>query len=234
MRSRPGCPPVGGVGVKDVLVKVVRTAVGILLLTLGAFVAAPAAHAQYPPTVGAGRVSRSELKQCQCTQFSGEGFAPGTSVTVVDEQPGGGERVVTTVTADDKGGFKVKVCFDQTAPEGEHTLVARGAGTDGGAHEDRATVTVQGSVCNGKNDEVHPNVSGEDTSTENRGGGGTQAGSGGAGGGSGEGSGDGLGGVPLPRTGADVILPGLALGFCLVLAGAATVHLTHRRRVVAG
>lgn len=223
------------------MVKVVRTVVGILLLTLGALAAAPAAYAQqYPPTVGAGRVSRSELKQCQCTQFSGDGFVPGTPVTVVDEQPGGAERVVGTVTADDKGSFRLKVCFDETSAEGDHTLVARGADPAGGAHEDRATVTVRGSVCNGKNDEVHPHTGGGDTtgdSTENRDGGagaGPGSGSGGSGSGSGSGSDGGVRGVPLPRTGADVILPGLALGFCLVLAGAATVHLTHRRRAVAG
>lgn len=208
-----------------------RTAVGILLLTLTALGGA-AAHAQYPPTVGAGRVTRSDLKQCQCTQFSGDGFTPGTPVTVVDRGPDGIEHVVATVTADDKGGFKVKVCFDSTSAEGTHTLVARG--TDAaGAHEDRATVTVGGSVCNSRADEVHPaaGADGEVTEpgsmTQDRGSSSSSS-SGGAGGGGAD-----VGGVRLPRTGT-MVLPGLLVGFSLVVLGTGAVHATRRRRMVTG
>jgi hypothetical protein len=225
-------------------VRLVRTGIGILLLMLGALWVGPAAHAQYPPTVGAGRVSRSELKQCQCTLFSGDGFVPGTPVAIVDEGPDGTSRIVATVTADDKGGFKEKVCFDSASAQGGHTLVAQGTEPGGGAHEDRASVTVAGSVCNTKSDEVHPKVSDAGSDTENRDGGSAGAGSGAGGAGSGSGNGSsgsgtsvsgvGVRGVDLPRTGADVILPGLAVGFCLVLAGAGVVHLSHRRRLAAG
>jgi LPXTG-motif cell wall-anchored protein len=117
--------------------------------------AAAPALAQYPPTVGAGQVTRSTLKQCQCTQFSGSGFAPGSSVTIVDKYPDGSEHTVRTVVADSKGRFKTKVCFDQNSPEGSHTLIARGTDSAGNAHEDRAVVVVDGSVCFKRGDEVH-------------------------------------------------------------------------------
>jgi LPXTG-motif cell wall-anchored protein len=113
------------------------------------------AFAQYPPSVGAGKVTRSTLARCQCTQFSGEGFKPGSSVTISDEGPSGNRRAVATVVADSKGRFTTKVCFDGTSEQGAHTLVASGAGPDGAPHDDTAVVTVQGSVCDRKGDEVH-------------------------------------------------------------------------------
>jgi hypothetical protein len=203
--------------------------VGILLLTLTVGTAVPAA-AQYPPVVGNGRVTRSEVKQCQCTQFSGDGFEPGTTITVYDKPANGAERVVATVTADNKGGFKVKVCFDEKSPEGEHTLIARGIQAGGeDAREVRATVRVEGTSCFGKGDEVHnPNgIGGEGEEEQPRGGG-----SGPGGTGSGDGSGPDVGGVGLPRTGTGYVLPGLLLGFTLVVTGAGVVHLTRRRRLV--
>jgi len=203
--------------------------VGILLLTLTLGTAVPAA-AQYPPVVGNGRVTRSEVKQCQCTQFSGDGFEPGTTITVVDRGPNGAERVVATVTADDRGGFKVKVCFDEKSQEGRHTLIARGIEAGGeDAREVRATVQVEGTTCFGKGDEVHnPNgVGGEGEEEQPRGGSGGTDGEG-----TGSGDGTGVGGVGLPRTGTGYVLPGLLLGFTLVVTGAGVVHLTRRRRLV--
>lgn len=212
-----------------------RTVVGILLLTLTVGWGTPAAFADYPPTVGAGRVSKSELKQCQCTQFSGEGFAPGAPVTIVDRWPDGTVHRVATVTADDKGGFHYKVCFDGTSPEGSHTLTASGTEPGGGAHEDSADVVVSGSACNGKNDEVHPNGQGAGIDDPAAGPGAGGAGSGaGSGSGSGAGSGANVGGLHLPRTGAVVVVPALAFGFLLVLLGALAAQLTRRRRVAAG
>lgn len=204
--------------------------VGILLLTLTLGTAVPAT-AQYPPVVGNGRVTRSEVKQCQCTQFSGDGFEPGTTITVIDRSPNGAERVVATVTADDRGGFKVKVCFDEKSQEGQHTLVARGIEAGGeDAREVRATVQVEGTTCFGKGDEVHnPNgVGGEGEEEQPRGG----SGPGSGGSGSGDGSGPDVDGVGLPRTGTGYVLPGLLLGFTLVVTGAGVVHLTRRRRLV--
>lgn len=226
-QERPRCPAaVHDDATEMAHVKLVHL-VGILLLTLTLGTAVPAA-AQYPPVVGNGRVTRSEVKQCQCTQFSGDGFEPGTTITVVDRGPNGAERVVATVTADDKGGFKVKVCFDESSQEGRHTLIARGIEAGGeDAREVRATVQVEGTACFGKGDEVHnPNgeIGGEGEEEQPRGG------SGGTG--SGDGSGTDVDGVGLPRTGTDYVLPGLLLGFTLVLTGAGVVHLTRRRRLV--
>jgi LPXTG-motif cell wall-anchored protein len=116
--------------------------------------AAPAL-AQYPPSVGAGRVTRSAVRQCQCTQFSGEGFAPGSSVTVVDEYPDGSRHAVATVVADSKGRFTAKVCFDDKSAQGAHTLIASGTDANGAPHEDRAVVTVDGTNCFKQGDEVH-------------------------------------------------------------------------------
>jgi hypothetical protein len=203
-----------------------RHLAGLLLLAVTMGTALPAAHAQYPPTVGNGRVTRSELKKCQCTQFTGDGFQPGTEVTIVDKDPAGIEHVVGTATADNKGGFKIKVCFDEQAAQGDHTLIARGAAPGGGAHEDRATVHVEGTNCFGKGDEIHnPNAVGsvDEEQPRNDGSGAT-----------GSGSGPAVGGVGLPRTGADYVLPGLLVGFLLVVSGTAVVHLTRRRRLVLG
>lgn len=174
-----------------------------LLATLFALVAlggatAPA-WAQYPPSVGAGKVTRSSLKQCQCTQFSGDGFAPGSPVTIVDQYPDGSEHVVRTVVADSKGSFKTKVCFDQNAPQGKHTLIARGSDRQGNAHEDRATVVVDGNICFQRGDEVHGDRFGR---------------------------GDGGG---LPRTGSGTTVPALFLGFGLVVAGSGVVLVFRRR-----
>lgn len=213
-----------------------RHLVGTLVLALTMGTALPA-HAQYPPTVGNGRVTRSEVKQCQCTLFSGDGFLPGTTVTVTDRGPTGAPKVVATVTADSKGGFKVKVCFDEKSVPGKHTLAAKGTGADGKPREVRATVTVDGSVCFGKGDEVHnPNAAGEDDQEEGREGSGSGSGTGaGSGsGGSGTGSGPAVDGVGLPRTGAGYVLPGLLFGFLLVVTGSAVVHLTRRRRLLPG
>jgi hypothetical protein len=198
-----------------------RHLIGILMVVLTLGVAAVPASAQYPPVVGNGRVTRSEVKQCQCTQFSGDGFEPGTVVTITDKGPKGPARVVATVTADSRGEFRVKVCFDEKSAEGKHTLTATGTQRGGGAREVRATVTVKGSVCFAKGDEVHnPNaIGGEDDDEQGRGGT--------------DGDGPTVGGVgALPRTGTGYVLPGLMLGFLLVATGTGVVHLTRRRRLV--
>ncbi len=111
-------------------------------MLVGLVLAGVPASAQYPPTVGNGRVSRSQIAQCQCTQFHGDGFAPGTDVTVTDN----GE-LVAVVTANDEGNFTVKVCYDGSDTEGDHLLEARGTNPSGGEHLDRATVNLSGSAC---------------------------------------------------------------------------------------
>ena len=197
-----------------------RNTIGTLVLALTLGAALPAAHAQYPPTVGSGRVTRSELKQCQCTQFSGDGFAPGTTVVVVDRGPDGVERTLGTATADERGRFRFKACLGENAAEGTHTLIGRGVNESGGPREVSATVRVAGSVCFRKGDEMH-DVDDEEQPRD----GGTGGGDGGTGG---------AGGGGLPRTGAGYVLPGLLLGFALVVGGTVVVHLTRRRRLVTG
>src|SRR3712207_5221173 len=120
-----------------------RTLLGALLAVLVIGGAAPA-WAQYPPTVGAGRVTRSTLKQCQCTQFSGDGFKPGSTVTIVDQHPDGSEHTIRTVVVDSKGSFKTKVCFDEHAPQGSHRLIGRGQDKAGNPREVHAVVVVRG------------------------------------------------------------------------------------------
>lgn len=182
-----------------------RTLLGALLAVLVIGGATPS-WAQYPPVVGAGRVTRSTLKQCQCTQFSGEGFKPGSTVTIVDRYPDGSEHVVRTVVADSKGGFKTKVCFDEKSPQGSHTLIGRGVAPDGSAREVHSVVVVNGSVCFKKGDEVH----------------GDRFSRGDTGGTDGE----------LPFSGSASTIPMLLLGFGLVVAGSGVV-LVFRRRTYA-
>lgn len=111
---------------------------------------AGAANAQYPPTVGTGNVNRSTVKKCQCVIFSGDGFAPGSPVTITDNG-----RFVARVTADRRGTFRHRVCFDEKRAEGRHDLLATGTNPSGGAHEVRATVFVRGDTCFRRGDEIH-------------------------------------------------------------------------------
>lgn len=232
----------------------VRSALGtlVLVLTLGWMV--PAAHAQYPPTVGAGRVSRSELKQCQCTLFTGDGFEPGSTVPIFDRGPDGVTRAIGSTTADNRGAFRFKVCFDEHDDEGTHTLIGRGTGADGRPREVRATVRVQGNTCYRKGDEIHSpsEFHGDGDGNGNTGNGtdgngntgngtdgtgtdGTGTDGTGTGGTNGNVGGvrNGRGADGLPRTGAEYVLPGLLLGFLLVVTGSGAVHVARRRRLVA-
>lgn len=204
-----------------------RSALGILVLVLTLGAAVPAAQAQYPPTVGAGRVSRSQLKQCQCTLFTGDGFEPGSSVLILDRGPDGVTRPLGTATVGNNGTFRFKACFDEHDEQGTHTLIGRGTGSNGAPREVRATVRVEGTICFRKGDEVHDPSEIKDDE-EDRGSGGP--GTGGPGTDVGAGGDDKGGG--LPRTGADYVLPGLLLGFLLVVTGSGAVHVARRRRLV--
>ena len=114
------------------------------LLTAGA------TYAQYPPTVGNGNVNRSTVKKCQCVMFSGDGFAPGSQLTITDNGV-----FVAQVTADHRGSFRHRVCFDERRAEGRHDLLATGTNRAGGPHEVRSTVFVNGDTCFRRGDEVH-------------------------------------------------------------------------------
>jgi LPXTG-motif cell wall-anchored protein len=112
-----------------------RHVVGALLLALffGASLA-PAANAQYPPTQGNGRVTKSTVAPGGCVTFSGDGFAPSTTVTVTDNG-----KTVTTVTTSLTGTFSVEVC-----PEvlGVHNIRGTGKNPVGGTRVVVAQVTV--------------------------------------------------------------------------------------------
>jgi LPXTG-motif cell wall-anchored protein len=180
-----------------------RSLLGALVAVLVLAVGAAPSWAQYPPAVGAGKVTRSNLKQCQCTQFSGDGFAPGARIVITDTAPDGSRKNVGTAVADGNGSFTIKVCFDENSPEGTHTLTGRGKGVDGKQREVHSTVVVKGSVCYKKGDEIHG-----ERFERPRGSGG------------------------LPTTGSDSTIPALLLGFGLVVAGSGVV-LVFRRRTYA-
>ena len=122
-----------------------RVALPFLGLSLSVLTLAGIAAAQYPPAVGSGQVSRSTLKRCQCTQFTGDGFVPGERVTVTDNG-----KVVATVTVGRDGAFRVKVCFDERTAEGRHEL--RGAGASRAVS---SVADVRGDTCFARDDEVH-------------------------------------------------------------------------------
>jgi LPXTG-motif cell wall-anchored protein len=83
-----------------------RNVVGTFLLTLFLGTAlATAASAQYPPQAANGRVTKSTVGPGGCVTFSGDGFAPGSTVTVTDNN-----ATVGTATASVTGTFSLQVC----------------------------------------------------------------------------------------------------------------------------
>lgn len=125
-------------------------AVALLSTLLWLLVPGTAAYAQYPPTAGNGEVNRSTVKRCQCVLFSGDGFAPGSQVTITDNGV-----FVARVVADGRGRFRHRVCWDERQGEGRHDLLASGANVSGGTHEARASVIVRGDTCFRRGDEIH-------------------------------------------------------------------------------
>lgn len=114
-----------------------RHVVGALMLALffGASVA-PAAFAQYPPTQGNGRVTKSTVSPGGCVTFTGDGFAPSTTVTVTDNG-----KTITTVTTSPTGTFSVEVCPEV---KGVHNLRGTGKNPLGGTRVVVAQVKVLG------------------------------------------------------------------------------------------
>ena len=117
-----------------------RDVVGTLMLTvfLGCALA-PAASAQYPPTAGNGRVTRSTVGPGGCVTFSGDGFAPNTEVTVTDNQ-----TTVGTVTTSLTGTFSFEVC---PTVLGVHILRGTGQTPTGATRVVVAQVRVLGSLA---------------------------------------------------------------------------------------
>jgi len=108
-------------------------ATGTLTILLG-MALAPAAAAQYPPTSSSGRVTAGRVEPGGCVTFSGDGFEPGTDVTVTDN-----DTEVRTVQATDTGAFSTSVC---PTVLGVHILRGTGTGANGGERTVTAEVTV--------------------------------------------------------------------------------------------
>lgn len=114
---------------------------GVVLMSgIGAASAAP----YPPPATGEGKASPSRVKQGHCTNFSGDGFLPGSQVEIFDDATRYGNT-----TADNSGGFGSRVCFAGDARVGSHVLSARGLNNavtpdDPAAREVTAEVTVVG------------------------------------------------------------------------------------------
>lgn len=176
------------------------------------------AAATYPVTTAPGTVSRSTVAAGGAVTFSGEGFRPGTAVTIGVSQRGDGGRfaapipasVAGVVHADAAGRYTVTLTL--TVP-GRTTLTATGLAPDGATLEDVAFVTVLSSGSSGGNG--------------SGGSGGNGSGSNGAGG---NGSGAGGGSNSLPRTGADNVASELWIAGGLLTAGGAGLVVSKSRR----
>jgi hypothetical protein len=109
---------------------------GIFLVLFVVLAGAVPAQAQYGATVGNGRVSKGAVQPGGCVTFSGDGFAPNTTVTVTDNG-----ATVGTPTTTATGTFSFQVC-----PEVKGVHILRGTGTNpaGGTHVVVARVTVAG------------------------------------------------------------------------------------------
>jgi hypothetical protein len=114
----------------------VAAAAGLALLGTGV---ATAAGPYPPPSKGTGRVDPSHIKAGECAVFSGDGFAPATSVAISDN---GVSRGTTTTTA--SGTFSIQLCYATNATKGQHQLSGSGTGADGNPLTVYATLIVEG------------------------------------------------------------------------------------------
>jgi hypothetical protein len=109
-------------------------------LGLGLTSTGTALAASYPPpTTGQGQVDRSVVHPGECVHFSGGGFAKGASLVITDN----GHRT-TTGKANQKGNFRVRVCFSSNATLGRHVLRASGEGYNTAPRVVSAEVRVEG------------------------------------------------------------------------------------------
>ena len=83
-----------------------RNAAGTAVLTLvlgGALFSS--ASAQYPPSAGNGHVTKSTVGPGGCVTFTGDGYAPNSTVTITDNG-----TTVGTVTTSLTGTFSKQIC----------------------------------------------------------------------------------------------------------------------------
>ena len=112
-----------------------RNVVGtaVLTLVLGGALFSPAS-AQYPPSAGNGHVTKSTVGPGGCVTFTGDGFAPDSSVTITDNG-----KTVGTVTTSVTGTFTKEVC---PTVLGVHILRGTGKTPTGATRVVVAQVTV--------------------------------------------------------------------------------------------
>jgi hypothetical protein len=114
----------------------VAAAAGLALLGTGV---ATAAGPYPPPSKGTGQVVPSKIKVGECAVFSGDGFAPFTTVTITDNgEPAG------TATTNANGEFSKELCYTSDAKKGRHDLAGSGTGADGDPLTVYAVLIVQG------------------------------------------------------------------------------------------
>jgi hypothetical protein len=118
---------------------VVSAAVMGVVVLLGPVVHAAGPYPPPPASGGQGQVDDSRVEAGECVIFSGDGFKPGTTVTIRDNG-----KVVGTAPVAADGTFSKRICFDTDAKPGRHTLTATGVATDGRPLTVSAVVFVTG------------------------------------------------------------------------------------------
>ena len=114
-------------------------------VTLGGVTAAASAGvrpavgspAPYPPLVATSSATPDRLSLGDCTDFTGDGFAPASPISLTDNGTSFG-----SVVSDAGGAFRLRRCFDGAAPCGAHELVAQGQRPDSSLLSDTALVTM--------------------------------------------------------------------------------------------
>jgi hypothetical protein len=144
----------------------VAAAASLALLGTGV---AQAAGPYPPPSKGTGHVEPSRIKIGECAVFSGDGFAPLTTVAVSDNGAARG-----TATTNANGEFSKQLCYPSGSKRGRHDLAGSGTGSDGQPLTVYAVLIVEGVSQSAGNPGTHagggPNQSSGATPTEVNGG----------------------------------------------------------------
>jgi hypothetical protein len=99
-----------------------RPVVALALLCVPFVMTTAHAEGDYPPPKsGAGHADPARVRPGECTTFSGDGFAPASTLRIADN---GDDR--GTATSDLQGQFSTRHCFGPGTKPGRHTLTATG------------------------------------------------------------------------------------------------------------
>lgn len=191
---------------------------------LTAAVAGPAAAQQYPPSEGALAISTSEAAPGEPVTLSGDGFAPGSDITITFEST---PVVVGTTRADATGRFTTQVRIPLDATPGMHTLRAIGVDPAGRPRVLTTAIRVAGDVAQSTAAGSPGGVTGTRSDTSSRG---PKAGSASPGRGAeaARSRASRSGGVAF--TGSSMTVALLAASVSLVVAGSLLVVTQRRRR----